>query len=41
LSSIHAPPFIPSSENSYYYTPPVGIPTPPPSASPVHRHSYI
>ncbi|KAI8879726.1 hypothetical protein K501DRAFT_192961 [Backusella circina FSU 941] len=39
LSSIHAPPFIPSENGAYYH--PVGIPTPPPSASPVHRHSYL
>lgn len=36
FTSIHAPPFIPSSElqQQYYY--PIGIPTPPPSASPIH-----
>lgn len=36
LTSIHAPPFIPSSElqQQFYY--PIGIPTPPPSASPIH-----
>lgn len=61
LTSIHAAPFIPSSElqqqvqaqqaqqqqqqqhvqhiqQGVYYYPPVGIPTPPPSASPVHHH---
>lgn len=62
LTSIHAAPFIPSSElqqqvqaqqaqqqqqqqqqaqqiqQGIYYYPPVGIPTPPPSASPVHHH---
>lgn len=62
LTSIHAPPFIPSSElqqqtqqqqqqqqqqqfqqlqhqGQIYYYPPMGIPTPPPSASPVHHQS--
>jgi hypothetical protein len=36
LTSIHAPPFIPNSElqQQFYY--PIGIPTPPPSASPIH-----
>ncbi|KAI7862310.1 cyclin-domain-containing protein [Spinellus fusiger] len=41
LTSIHAPPFIPTgiptgSYHSHY--PSLGIPTPPPSSSPVHQH---
>ncbi|RCH83472.1 hypothetical protein CU098_004767 [Rhizopus stolonifer] len=53
ITSIHAPPFIPSNttnnntsnnETYYYYyhnTPVVGIPTPPPSASPQQQSSII
>lgn len=47
LSSVHVPPFIPSSEavGYYYYPVTIGIPTPPPSASPVHHqqpyHMYL
>ncbi|KAI9249297.1 cyclin-domain-containing protein [Sporodiniella umbellata] len=53
VTSIHAPPFIPSHANNnttnnnetyyyyYHHTPALGIPTPPPSASPHQQSSFI